>query len=223
MDTRYWSAAGLGSSIPDAEYTRAGAVLVDTAREVWDRAELVMKVKEPLGEELAWMHKGQILYTYLHLASNEALTRTLCDRKVSAVAAKVVQLPDGSLPLLFPMSEVAGRSVQKGAQCLEAGAGGRGILLSGVSGVRPANVVILGAGTAGSNACHIAVGMGARVSIMDINPARLRYIHDIMRGHVTTVMANPPMSGKRSSVQTSSSAPCSSPAQKRPGSCPRRW
>lgn len=184
--------AGLGSGLVDEAFQKAGAEIVPEARTVWERAELVMKVKEPLGEELAWMREGQIVYTYLHLASNESLTRALVERKVSGMAYETIQLADGSLPLLFPMSEVAGRlSVQKGAQCLEAGSQGRGILLSGVSGVRPANVVILGAGTAGSNACHIAVGMGARVSILDINPARLRYIHDIMGGHVTTVMANP--------------------------------
>lgn len=152
---------------------------------------MVVKVKEPLGPELDSMRPGQILYTYLHLASNESLTRTLLRKKVSAIAYETIQLEDGSLPLLVPMSEVAGRlSVQKGAFCLEAGAGGQGMLLSGVSGVRPANVVILGAGIAGCNACQVAVGMGAQVSILDINPARLRYIHDIMGGHVTTVMAN---------------------------------
>lgn len=184
--------AGLGSGIEDAAYQKAGAEIVPEARAVWERADLVMKVKEPLGEELAWMREGQIVYTYLHLASNESLTRALLERKVSGVAYETIQLADGSLPLLFPMSEVAGRlSVQKGAQCLEAGSQGRGILLSGVSGVRPANVTILGVGTAGINACHIAVGMGARVSVLDINPARLGYVHDIMRGQVTTVMANP--------------------------------
>jgi len=183
--------AGLGSSIPDEAYRAAGAKIVSKAHAIWDRAEMVVKVKEPLGDELKWMREGQIVYTYLHLASNEALTKALLRRKVTAFGYETIQLDDGSLPLLFPMSEVAGRlSIQKGAQCLEAGSKGRGILLSGVSGVRPANVVILGAGTSGSNACHIAVGMGANVSILDISPARLRYIHDIMGGHVTTVMAN---------------------------------
>ncbi|MBI2434484.1 MAG: alanine dehydrogenase [Candidatus Hydrogenedentes bacterium] len=183
--------AGVGSGITDDAYRKAGGEVVAAPLEVWERADLIMKVKEPLGDELIWMREGQIIYTYLHLASDEHLTRRLLERKVAAIGYETIQLDDGMLPLLFPMSEVAGRlSVQKGAQCLEAGSRGRGILLSGVSGVRPANVVILGAGTAGSNACHIAVGMGARVSILDINPARLRYIHDIMGGHVTTVMAN---------------------------------
>jgi len=140
---------------------------------------------------LEWMRPGQIVYTFLHLASNQDLTETLLRKKVTGVAYETIQLADGSLPLLFPMSEVAGRlSVQAGARCLEASCGGRGILLSGVSGVKPANVVILGAGTAGANACYVAVGMGAHVSVLDINPARLRYLHDIHGGHLTTVMAN---------------------------------
>jgi len=186
------SGAGLGSGIRDEDYVRAGAEMVTEASMIWERAELVVKVKEPLDEERAWMRPDQMLYTYLHLASDEALTHALLERQVAAIGYETIQLEDGSLPLLFPMSEVAGRlSVQKGAQCLEAGSNGRGILLSGVSGVRPANVVILGAGTSGTNACHIAVGMGARVSILDINPARLGYVHDIMAGHITTVMANP--------------------------------
>jgi len=183
--------AGVGSGIPDSAYRKAGARILKTAKSVWERADMIIKVKEPLGGELSWLRPGQILYTFLHLASDKGLTRTLLKREVSAVAYETIQLADGSLPLLFPMSEVAGRlAVQKGAQYLEAGSRGRGILLSGVSGVKPANVVILGAGVAGSNACHIAVGMGAHVTVLDINPARLRYIHDVMQGHVTTVMSN---------------------------------
>ena len=183
--------AGRGSGIDDAAYRKARARLVKSAAAVWARADMIVKVKEPLGPELDWMRAGQIIYTYLHLASNEALTRALLKKRVTAIGYETIQLEDGSLPLLIPMSEVAGRlSVQKGAQCLEAGSGGQGMLLSGVSGVRPASVVILGAGIAGCNACQVAVGMGAQVSILDINPARLRYIHDIMGGHVTTVMAN---------------------------------
>ena len=183
--------AGLGSGLPDDAYRAAGAELCADARSVWDRADLIIKVKEPLGDELAWMHEGQILYTYLHLASNESLTRALLAAKVSGVAYETIQLDDGSLPLLSPMSEVAGRlSVQKGAQCLEAGWNGSGILLSGVSGVKPADVVILGAGTVGFNACYVAHGMGARVTVLDVSPTRLRYLHDILGGHVTTVMSN---------------------------------
>lgn len=183
--------AGRASGIEDAAYRKAGARMVKSAEAVWARSEMIIKVKEPLGDELDWMREGQIVYTYLHLASNESLTRTLLKKKVTAIGYETIQLEDGSLPLLIPMSEVAGRlSVQKGAHCLEAGSGGQGMLLSGVSGVRPASVVILGAGIAGCNACQVSVGMGAQVSILDINPARLRYIHDIMGGHVTTVMAN---------------------------------
>ena len=183
--------AGLGSGLPDEAYHSAGATLVETGQAVWEQADLVIKVKEPLGDELTWLHPGQIIYTYLHLASNEALTRALLKANVAAVAYETIQLTDGTLPLLFPMSEVAGRlSVQKGAQCLEVGSKGCGILLSGVSGVKPAKVVILGAGVAGSNACYIAQGMGARVTVLDISPGRLRYLHDIMGGHVTTIMSN---------------------------------
>lgn len=184
--------AGLGSGIPDAAYRNAGATIVKDAKTVWQRAELIVKVKEPLGNELKWMHEGQIIYTYLHLASNEVLTKALLRRKVTGIAYETVQLEDGTLPLLVPMSEVAGRlSIQKGAQSLEAGSKGRGILLSGVSGVKPAEVLILGAGVAGTNACQLAVGIGAQVTIMDINPLRLRYLNDIMGGKITTLMSNP--------------------------------
>lgn len=185
------SGAGIGSGIPDAAYRSAGARIVQKAESVWERAEMVIKVKEPLGKELKLMRSGQIIFTYLHLASNEKLTRALLKRNITAVGYETIELDDGSLPLLVPMSEVAGRlAVQKGAQCLEAGSKGRGILLSGVSGVKPAEVVILGAGVAGSNACRVAVGMGAHVSIIDINPQRLGYIYDIMNGQVTTIMSN---------------------------------
>ncbi|MBM3288986.1 MAG: alanine dehydrogenase [Candidatus Hydrogenedentes bacterium] len=183
--------AGVGSGIPDAQYRVAGAHIVAGAKGVWERAELVVKVKEPIGPELRRMRAGHVIYTYLHLASDEALTRALMKKNVTAIGYETIQRDDGALPLLTPMSEVAGRlAVQKAAQCLEAASGGRGILLSGVSGVKPAHVVILGAGTAGQNACHIAVGMGAHVTILDIDPARLRYVHDIMGGHVTTLMSN---------------------------------
>ncbi len=183
--------AGVGSSLLDREYRRAGAEMVEDAREVWANSEMVLKVKEPLGPELDYLRPGLILFTYLHLAANLALARALLDKKVNAIAYETIQLEDGSLPLLAPMSEVAGRlAVQVGAWCLQAPNGGRGILLSGASGVRPGKVVILGAGIAGASACQVAVGMGAHVSILDINPARLRYVHDILGGHVTTVMSN---------------------------------
>ena len=183
--------AGVGTGIPDDAYSAAGARMIAKPRILWQQAEMIVKVKEPLEDELRLMRPGQILYTYLHLASNEELTRALLRRKVTAIGYETIQLDDGSLPLLTPMSEVAGRlSVQVGAHCLEAPSGGSGILLGGVSGVKPARVLILGAGVAGSNACQVAVGMGAHVTVIDINPAKLRYLHDIMGGRVTTLMSN---------------------------------
>jgi len=185
------SGAGVGSGISDAAYRKAGARIVHGARGIWQRAELIVKVKEPLGSELKWMRAGQIIYTYLHLASDEKLTRLLMKRGVTAIGYETIQLEDGSLPLLTPMSEVAGRlAVQKGAQCLERLAGGMGILISGVSGVRPADVVIIGAGVAGTNACRVAVGMGAHVSVLDVKPQKLAYLYDAMQGQVTTIMSN---------------------------------
>jgi alanine dehydrogenase len=181
---------GRGSSIDDAAYGAAGATL-GAADEVWDASELILKVKEPLPEEYPHLRPGLILFTYLHLAANEPLTRVLIERRVRAIGYETIQLDDGSLPLLSPMSEVAGRlAVQVGAWCLQATNGGRGVLLSGVAGVRPGSVVILGAGIAGTSACQVAVGLGAHVSILDVHPAKLRYVHDILGGHVTTVMSN---------------------------------
>jgi len=183
--------AGLGSGISDEDYRRAGAKIMSSAKQVWEQADMIIKVKEPLENEIQMCRPGQILYTYLHLASNEALTHGLLKQQIIGVAYETIQLEDGSLPLLTPMSEVAGRlSVQVGARCLEATYGGIGILLGGVSGVKPAKVVILGAGVAGSNACVIAIGMGAHVTVIDINPARLRYMQDIMQGRLTTLMSN---------------------------------
>jgi alanine dehydrogenase len=182
--------AGLGSSFPDPLYRDAGAKLADAAA-VWGSAELVLKVKEPLPAEYPLLRAEQMLFTYLHLAANPDLARVLLERRVRALAYETLQLEDGSLPLLAPMSEIAGRlAVQVGAWCLQAQNGGRGVLLSGASGVRPAKVVILGAGIAGTNACQVAVGVGAHVSILDVSPAKLRYVHDILGGHVTTVMSN---------------------------------
>jgi alanine dehydrogenase len=182
--------AGLGSGISDAEFRRAGATIT-RARDVWKRAEMVLKVKEPLPSEYPYLRPGLILFTYLHLATSRSLTRALARRGVTAIAYETIQLEDGSLPLLAPMSEVAGRlAVQVGAWCLEAQNGGSGVLLSGASGVRPAKVVVLGAGIAGSNACQIAIGMGAHVSVIERNPNRLRYLHDILGGHLTTLMSN---------------------------------
>ncbi|MGZ8426559.1 MAG: alanine dehydrogenase [Candidatus Binatia bacterium] len=183
--------AGNGSGLTDAAYQAAGASIVATAKEVWDRADMIMKVKEPQESEFPLLRPGLILFTYLHLAAAESVTRALLERKVTAIAYETIQLDDGSLPLLAPMSEIAGRlSIQVGAWCLQAENGGRGILLGGASGVRPANVVIIGAGMSGTAACQVAAGMGAYVSILDINPTKLRYVHDILGGHVTTLMSN---------------------------------
>jgi alanine dehydrogenase len=182
--------AGLGSGLTDAQYRAAGARLVPV-RQVWHDAEMIVKVKEPLASEFRYLREGLIVFTYLHLAACPELTKILRAKKVNAIGYETIQFDDGSLPLLAPMSEVAGRlSIQVGSWCLQRQNGGRGILLAGASGVRPANVVILGAGIAGANACQIAAGVGAHVSIVDRNPTRLRYLHDILGGHVTTVMSN---------------------------------
>jgi len=184
-------AAGSGSGLTDANYQAAGATIADSAKEVWGKADLIMKVKEPQESEFPLLRPGLILFTYLHLAAAETVTRALLDRKVTGIAYETIQLDDGSLPLLAPMSEIAGRlSIQVGAWCLQAENGGRGVLLGGASGVRPANVVIIGAGMSGTAACQVAAGMGAYVSILDINPTKLRYVHDILGGHVTTLMSN---------------------------------
>lgn len=183
--------AGRGSAIPDSAYQRAGATVVPNAAAVWEHADLVLKVKEPLAGEFACMRPGQVLFTYLHLAASRSLTDALLDRKVVAIAYETVQLADGTLPLLVPMSEVAGRlSVQAGATSLEMIAGGKGILLPGVSGVRRGRVSIIGAGIVGLNACVVAVGFGADVTVVDINPLRLGYVRDVVQGHVTTLMSN---------------------------------
>ncbi|MFO8165777.1 MAG: alanine dehydrogenase [Thermodesulfobacteriota bacterium] len=183
--------AGMGSGILDKEYRKAGATIINASDVIWERGDMILKVKEPLKSEYSLIREDQIVFTYFHLAANEPLTHSLIESNAVAVAYETIQLDDGSLPLLAPMSEVAGRlSIQVGAQCLEAKNGGRGILLSGVSGVAPAKVVIIGAGIVGINACHVASGIGAHVSILDINPTRLAYVRDIMKGNVTTIMSN---------------------------------
>ena len=183
--------AGAGSSIRDDEYAGVGATLVPVER-VWGEAEMILKLKEPWAEECARMRAGQGLFTYLHLAAVPELTRALRERDVIAIAYETVQRADGSLPLLTPMSEVAGRlSVQEGAYYLGKAHGGRGILLSGVPGVPRGNVVILGAGTVGVNAAKVAVGLGADVSMLDVNLDRLRTVEDLFGGHVVTLHSNP--------------------------------
>ncbi|MCY3933921.1 MAG: alanine dehydrogenase [Acidobacteria bacterium] len=185
------SGAGVGSAIPDDAYREAGAAIVDGPDAVWNRADLVLKVKEPLEPEFERMRPGQVLFTYLHLAASERLTASLLERRVVGIGYETVQLADGTLPLLVPMSEVAGRlSIQAGAACLERRAGGKGILLPGVSGVRRGLITIIGAGVVGMNACVVGVGLGAEVTILDINPLRLGYVRDVVQGHVTTLMSN---------------------------------
>ncbi len=183
--------AGAGSALSDRAYESAGATIVESAESIWQRADMIMKVKEPQESEFSLMRPGLIVLTYLHLAANETVTRALLERKVTAIGYETIQLDDESLPLLAPMSEIAGRlSIQVGAWCLQAENGGRGILLGGASGVRPAKVVILGAGMSGTAACQVATGMGAHVSILDVNPSKLRYVHDILSGRLTTLMSN---------------------------------
>jgi alanine dehydrogenase len=183
--------AGEGSGLTNRAYEAAGGTMIGSGQEVWQQADLIMKVKEPQASEFPLLRKGLILFTYLHLAANETVTRELLNRKVTGIAYETIQLDDGSLPLLTPMSEIAGRlSIQVGAWCLQAENDGRGILLGGASGVRPGKVAILGAGIAGTAACQVATGMGAYVSILDINPTKLRYVHDILGSHVTTLMSN---------------------------------
>ncbi|MBO8168241.1 MAG: alanine dehydrogenase [Thermoanaerobacteraceae bacterium] len=183
--------AGVGSGISNEEFAAQGAKIVPSAKDVWENAEMVMKVKEPLAEEYGYFREGLVLFTYLHLAAEKELTKQLAAKKVVAIAYETIQLDDGSLPLLTPMSEVAGRmSVQIGAQFLEKPKGGRGTLLGGVPGVAPADVVIIGGGVVGTNAAKMAYGMGAQVTILDLNPKRLRELDDLFEGNVKTIMSN---------------------------------
>lgn len=180
--------AGEGSCFTDEEYKAAGAVLTDTAKEVWDACEMMIKVKEPLEEEYKYFHKDLILYTYLHLAADRPLTDALLKAGVKGVAYETLIERNRSIPLLAPMSQIAGRlSVQEGAKYLEKPFGGKGMLLSGVPGTPKAKVVILGAGNVGTNACKIAVGMGAEVTIFDINLERLAYLDDIFGARIQTM------------------------------------
>jgi len=183
--------AGLGIGADDQEYRAAGARIAATAAEAWS-ADMIVKVKEPQPEEYEFFREGQIIFAYFHLAPLPELAKALLDRKVIAVAYETVQLDNGSLPLLTPMSEVAGRmSVQIGARFLEKPQGGKGVLLGGVPGVEPAKVTIIGGGTVGTNAAKMAVGLGADVTILDIHPDRLRQLDDLFRGRVKTLMSNP--------------------------------
>ncbi|MFC7365119.1 MULTISPECIES: alanine dehydrogenase [Bhargavaea] len=183
--------AGLGSGFTDEEYANEGAVIVETAADAW-AAEMVMKVKEPLPEEYGYFREDLILFTYLHLAAEPELAAALLEKNVTAIAYETVQLPNRSLPLLSPMSEVAGRmATQIGAQFLERIHGGKGILLSGVPGVQRGKVTVIGGGMAGANAARVAVGMGAKVTVIDLSPERLRQLDDQFGNDIQTLMSNP--------------------------------
>jgi len=184
--------AGVGSGISDEQYVAAGAKILPTPDEVFAKADMIVKVKEPVGLEYQRLRKDQILYTYLHLAPARALTEMLLERGVSGVAYETITAANGSLPLLTPMSEVAGRmSVHVGAYYLQKSNGGRGVLLSGVPGVAPAEVVIIGGGVVGTNAAKVAAGMGADVTILEMSPDRMRELDDIFLGRVKTIASNP--------------------------------
>ncbi|MFH0977014.1 MAG: alanine dehydrogenase [Spirochaetota bacterium] len=180
--------AGHGSGFEDSEYEAAGAEIISDKKSLFDQSELIIKVKEPLPEEYGLFHEGQILYTYLHLAAAYDLTLALLKRKIIGIAYETIELADGTLPLLTPMSEIAGRlAVQEGAKYLEKPFGGRGILLGGVPGIKRGKVVILGGGVVGLNACKMAVGLGADVTILDVDPKRLAYLDDLFSTHITTL------------------------------------
>ena len=183
--------AGIGAGISDQEYSAAGATIIDTAKDVFAKADMIVKVKEPLPEEYDLLREGQILYTYLHLAADERLTKALLDRKIVGIAYETIQPADMSLPLLAPMSAVAGRmATQIGATYLQKDHGGKGMLLGGVTGVARANVTILGGGVVGVNAAKMAVGLGAKVTILDVNVDRLEYLNDIFGNSIHTLYSN---------------------------------
>ena len=185
------NSAGAIAGISDEDYEEAGADLKLSSVEIFQQAEMIVKVKEPLPQEYQLLQEGQILFTYLHLAAAPELTKALLERKTVGIAYETVQLDDGSLPLLNPMSEIAGKlSIQIGAHYLENENGGSGVLLGGVPGVHPAKVTIVGGGTVGSNAAKIALGMGANVTILDINLDRLRYLDDILHGRLNLIVSN---------------------------------
>lgn len=183
--------AGLGSGITNEQYEKAGAKIIATKDEVYSKAQMIMKVKEPLPAEYNLMKENLILYTYLHLAAEPELTKVLCERKVKAVAYETIQAENKTLPLLTPMSEVAGRmATQIGAFYLQKDHGGCGILMGGVTGVKPAKVTIIGGGVVGTNAAKMAVGLGAQVTVLDVSTARLEYLDDIFQGRCQTLFSN---------------------------------
>lgn len=185
------STAGVGSGFSDESYIAAGASILPTIEDVYAKAEMIVKVKEPIAQEYGLIRENQLLFTYFHFASYEPLTKAMMESGAVCLAYETVEASDRSLPLLVPMSEVAGRmAIQEGAKYLEKPMGGRGILLGGVPGVRPAKVLILGGGVVGTNAAKMAAGMGADVTIMDVNLPRLRYLEDVMPANVNTFMSN---------------------------------
>ena len=184
--------AGLGAGLPDEEYVKAGAEMVAKRDELWKRAEMIVKVKEPLPDEYPLFHEGQLIYTYLHLAAAPELGHEMLKRKVDGVAYETIETADGKLPLLHPMSAVAGRmATQVGAACLEKERGGKGILLGGVPGTRRGKVAIIGGGVVGQNAARIAVGLGAQVTVLDINQETLTYLDDVYQGRLHTLYSDP--------------------------------
>jgi len=183
--------AGLASGFPDELYEQAGATIIETADEVWLKAEMIMKVKEPIASEYQHMREGQIIFTYFHFAASQELTEAVMKSGAVAIAYETVEKMDGSLPLLIPMSEVAGRmSAQEGAKYLERAQGGRGVLLAGIPGVKPGNVMVLGGGVVGVNAAKMAAGLGANVYIYDVSVQRLRYLDDVMPKNVVTMFSS---------------------------------
>src|SRR5258708_3344606 len=185
--------AGVGSGIPDAAYEQVGASIVDKATDVWARADMIVKVKEPIASEYGLMKEGQTIYTYFHLAADKPLSKALLDRKIAAVAYETIQTDDGQLPLLKPMSEVAGRmAVQGGALHLQKEHRGEGVLLSGVPGVRRGKVVILGGGVVGTNSAKLASGMGAETVVLDVSLNRLAYLDDVFGSRISPVYSDPP-------------------------------
>jgi len=184
--------AGVGSGFTDADYQKAGATLIDTPKEIFDKADMVMHVKEPLPPEYDMIRKGQIVFTYLHLAADETQTRALIKSQAVCIAYETIQQANGHLPLLTPMSEVAGRmAIQQGAKYLEMAQGGQGVLLGGVPGVDPGIVVVIGGGVVGVNAAKMACGLGAKVYLLDMNLDRLRYLSDVMPANCFTLMSTP--------------------------------
>ncbi len=183
---------GVGSGFTNDDYVNAGAEIVQTPQKVFERADMIMKVKEPLPSEYKLIRENQVVFTYFHFAASHELTQAMIDSRSISIAYETVETEGGQLPLLIPMSEVAGRmAVQEGAKYLEKFFGGRGLLLAGIPGVKPANVVILGGGIVGYNAAKMAAGLGANVSILDLNLERLRYLSDVMPANVTTIHSNP--------------------------------